>query len=352
MRSRRRSARDWPAPPTGDDPVTGAGQVDCFAALLPPRAICQNRTVSTDPGVCTVAHVSINNGSFDTGGGAITLVQSPAGPYGPGSRLVTLTATDADKLFDACQGTITVQDKEAPKLLNVPAPIKVEQTALASTPVTVPLPTATDNCSVLQVTSDAPAVFPLGVTTVMFTATDGAGNVTKAVTTVTVTDTRPPVIASVAAQPSSLWPPNHKMVPVTLTVDVSDIHDATPSCRVISITSNEPINGKGDGNTSPDWRIIDDLKVELRAERSRHGHGRVYTVTVRCTDDSGNSATRKVQVSVAHDRGKVAHARPDHDDERDDDDRGDSHHDRGKGHHDRGSGDRERSIQFDRIRID
>ena len=94
-------------PPTGEDPVTGAGQVDCFAALLPPRAICQNRTVNTDPGVCTAANVSINNGSFDTGGGAVTLMQSPAGAYGPGSTRVTLTATDADKLFDMCAGTIT-----------------------------------------------------------------------------------------------------------------------------------------------------------------------------------------------------------------------------------------------------
>jgi hypothetical protein len=289
--------------PAGEDSITGAGQVDCFAALLPPKAICQNRTVNTDPGLCTAANVSIDNGSFDTGGGVITLMQSPASPYALGNTLVTLTATDSDNLRDACQATIVVQDKEPPKLSNVPAPIKVEQTALAGTPVTVPLPTATDNCSVLPVTSDAPAVFPLGVTTVTFTATDGSGNITTAATTVTVTDTTPPVIAEVAAQPSSLWPPNHKMVPVTLTVDVSDICDATPSCTVVSIT-NEPINGKGDGNTSPDWRIIDNLKVELRAERAGGGSGRVYTVTVRCTDDSGNSAMRSVDVSVAHDQGK------------------------------------------------
>jgi hypothetical protein len=134
------------------------------------------------------------------------------------------------------------------------------------------------------------------------------------------------------------------MVPVTLTVDVSDIRDATPSCRVISITSNEPINGKGDGNTSPDWRIIDNLKVELRAERSRHGHGRVYTVTVRCLDDSGNSAMRNVLVPVSHDRGKVAHKRNDHHDDRDDDDddRREGDHDRGEGNHGRDEDDHDR----------
>jgi hypothetical protein len=290
--------------PAGEDSVTGAGQVDCFAALLPPTAVCQNRTVNTDPGVCTAANVSINNGSFDTPPGPVTLMQSPASPYPLGNTLVTLTATDADKLFTTCQATIKVVDVEPPVLHNVPAPIKVEQTALAGTPVTVPLPTATDNCSVVPVTSDAPAVFPLGVTTVTFTATDGSGNVTKATTTVTVVDTTPPVIHAVVASPDSLWPPNHKMVPVTLTVDVSDICDATPSCKVISISSNEPIDGKGDGHTSPDWTIIDNLPVQLRAERSGHGDGRVYTITVRCTDDSGNSATRSVNVVVDHDQGK------------------------------------------------
>jgi hypothetical protein len=292
-------------PPAGEDSTTGAGQVDCFAALLPPKALCQNRTVQTNPGVCTAANVSIDAGSFDTGGGAVTLAQSPASPYPLGSTLVTLTATDSDNLSDSCQATITVVDAEAPVLSNVPAPIKVEQTALAGTPVVVPLPTATDNCGgVVTVTSDAPAVFPLGVTTVTFTAKDASGNTATATTTVTVVDTTPPTINSVVASPASLGPPNHKMVPVTFTVDVSDICDAAPRCQVISITSNEPINGKGDGNTSPDWRIVDNLHVELRAERSGGGSGRVYTITVRCTDASGNSAVRNVNVTVAHDQGK------------------------------------------------
>ena len=320
-------------PPAGEDSVTGAGQVDCFAALLPPRAVCQNRTVNTDPGVCTAANVSIDNGSFDTGGGAITLMQSPASPYALGSTLVTLTATDSDNLRDTCQATIKVVDVQPPVLQNVPAPIKVEQTSMAGTPVTVPLPTATDNCSVLPVTSDAPAVFPLGVTTVTFTAKDGSGNIATAMTTVTVVDTTPPVIDDVAASPSSLWPPNHKMVPVTLTVDVSDICDATPSCKVISITSNEPVDGKGDGHTSPDWQIVDDLRVQLRAERAGGGNGRVYTITVRCTDDSGNSATRSVSVRVAHDQSKVHHHHDhDHGQGRDRDDDHDHDRDRDKDH--------------------
>ena len=88
--------------------------------------------------------------------------------------------------------------------------MKVEPTVLAGTPVSVPLPIATDNCSVQPVTSDAPAVFPLGVTTVTFTATDGAGNVTTAMTTVTVTDTSAPGRATVISGPTGPADPDQK----------------------------------------------------------------------------------------------------------------------------------------------
>jgi hypothetical protein len=293
-------------PPPGEDSTTGAGIVDCFLALGPPKALCQPRTVSTDAGVCSAANVSIDNGSFDRdhpANGPVTLSQLPASPYALGATLVTLTATDADNLFDSCKATITVNDTEKPVLSNVPAPITVEQTALAGTPVTVPLPTATDNCSVMPVVSDAPAVFPLGTTTVTFTATDGSGNTAKATTKVTVVDTTPPTINSVVATPDVLWPVNHKMIPVTVTVDVSDICDATPTCRIVAVTSNEPVDATGDGKTSPDWEIVGDLALKLRAERAGAGNGRVYTITVRCTDDSGNSSTKNVQVSVPHDLG-------------------------------------------------
>jgi HYR domain-containing protein len=198
----------------------------------------------------------------------------------------------------------SILDAVAPVLGNVPGPIQAEQTSLAGTSVIVPLPTATDNCDDnVTITSSAPAVFPLGTTTVTFTATDAAGNSSTATTTVTIVDTTPPTIHSVSANPSTLWPPNHKLRPVLVSVDVSDICDAHLDCLIISVSSNESINGLGDGNTAPDWVITGNLTVDLRAERSGTGDGRVYTITVRCTDDSGNSSTRAVQVTVAHDQG-------------------------------------------------
>jgi hypothetical protein len=44
--------------------------------------------------------------------------------------------------------------------------------------------------------------------------------------------------------------------------------------------------------------------MSLRAERSGTGSGRVYTITVQCTDAAGNSTTKTVTVTVAHDQAK------------------------------------------------
>ena len=215
---------------------------------------------------------------------------------------MTLNATDSDNLFSTCSAPVTVKDNQPPIILNVPAPITVEQTALAGTPVTVPLPTATDNRTVVTVVSNAPAVFSLGTTTVTFTAKDGSGKTATASTTVTVVDTPPPTINSVTAKPDTLWPVNHNMVGVT--VDVTDICGAQPTRKIVSVSSNDPVNGLGDGNTVPDWVIVGDLAVTLRAERAGTLTDRIYSITVRCTDDSGNSAQRVVRVTVPHDQRK------------------------------------------------
>jgi hypothetical protein len=70
------------------------------------------------------------------------------------------------------------------------------------------------------------------------------------------------------------------------------------------VSSNEPDNGLGDGDTANDWVITGPMTVQLRAERAGNGTGRVYTITVRCTDAAGNSSERTVTVSVPKSQGK------------------------------------------------
>jgi hypothetical protein len=111
-------------------------------------------------------------------------------------------------------------------------------------------------------------------------------------------------VATVSATPSLLWPPNHKMRPVKVRFTKSKNCNEPLSCKITSVTSNEPENGLGDGDTAPDWVITGDLTVNLRAERSGTGTGRVYTITLTCTDTLGTSSTGAVDVTVPHDKGK------------------------------------------------
>ncbi len=143
----------------------------------------------------------------------------------------------------------------------------------------------------------------LGANTFALTVDDGDGASHDDSVTITVVDTISPEITGASAAPSVLWPPNHKMQAVTVAVDVSDACDANPTCEIVSVTSDEPVNDKGDGNTSPDWEITGDLTVDLRAERSGQGDGRVYTITIECRDSSDNSSTTEVTVTVPHDQG-------------------------------------------------
>ncbi len=63
-------------------------------------------------------------------------------------------------------------------------------------------------------------------------------------------------------------------------------------------------NGTGDGDTAPDWVVLDDHHVQLRAERAGNGNGRVYTITTTCHDQYGNTSHSSTTVTVQHDNGK------------------------------------------------
>ena len=161
---------------------------------------------------------------------------------------------------------------------------------------------ATDACDPApSISNDAPPVLPMGETAVTFTATDASSNSASCTSSVRVGDTTPAALA-LALSPALLWPPNHKLVPVTAAVTAADRCDPAASFQLVSITSNEPPDGIGDGHRAPDIEGASfgaaDTSFALRAERSGAGVGRVYTVVYRATDATGNTSEATATVTV------------------------------------------------------
>ncbi len=122
---------------------------------------------------------------------------------------------------------------------------------------------------------------------------------------VTVQDTTAPDFTRTQLE-TNLWPPNHRMVLVATVAGVSDLADPSPAVS-IDVTSNQPIDGPGDGSTAPDWQVTengDSWEIRVRAERSGALGDRTYTITTTVADVAGNVASETCAVTVAHDRGR------------------------------------------------
>jgi hypothetical protein len=199
-----------------------------------------------------------------------------------------------DEHLNVTFGSFQVDVNDGLPKLTLPGVIYAEATSPAGAAVTYTV-TAT-NGGTVQCTPASGSTFPIGSTTVQCTATNAAGS-TQGSFTVNVFDTTPPQFVQVKATPDALWPPDHKMVAVTIQPVVYDAGDANPVVQIVSVTSNQPVEGTGDGDTAPDWQITGALTVNLRNERSGNAD-RVYTITLRATDATGNSSETTIDVKV------------------------------------------------------
>ena len=141
-----------------------------------------------------------------------------------------------------------------------------------------------------------------GTHTILLRTTDDDGGTNDDVVIVAIRDTSAPTVTMVISR-TTLWPPNHTMHVVSRGVSASDVCDPSPVV-LITVASDEPVNGLGDGDTAPDWSVqqtaLAVFDVSVRAERSGLGDGRVYTIGAVATDRAGNSASSRGSVTVPH----------------------------------------------------
>jgi len=235
-----------------------------------------------------------------------------------GVHTFTLTVTDPGNLSSTAKTVITVQAVNHPPVAVASADQTLECTgqgmrvmldgSKSSDPDGDALSFVWKNeaGSVVGTTAVVQLTPTMGTHAFTLTVTDTGGLSSMATTHVTVRDTTAPSL-TVTLSPNALWPPNHRLVQITATVVASHSCDPNPVVVLLSITSNEPDDGLGDGDQPNDIQAVgggpvpfgtDVQSFLLRAERSGMGTGRIYTVTYMARDASGNQSLASAQVSV------------------------------------------------------
>jgi len=121
------------------------------------------------------------------------------------------------------------------------------------------------------------------------TCVDAAGNgAASSVEVVVPRDTTAPTVTSISATPKHIWPPNNKMVPVSVYVSANDDVDNAPSCSLTSIS----------GAPSSDYEITGRFTANVRASKNDDGSTRAYSLKVTCADAAGNRSTAVAKVLI------------------------------------------------------
>jgi hypothetical protein len=270
--------------------VTDAGGLQATATQIvtvtddedPTIAAPADVTVSTDAGQCSASNVVLGSATFgDNCSGAIVTNNAPA-VFPKGSTIVTYIVTDAAGNQATATQIVTVTDDEDP---TVAAPAAVSVTADAgqcsASNVALGIATFGDNCPGSSVSNDAPAIFPVGNTTVTYTATDAVGNTATATQVVTVTDNQNPTLTAPAAVSVNADAGQCSANNVTL-----GNANAADNCGTVTITNNAPASFPV-GATTVTYTAID-----------AHGNSATATQLVTVTDNQNPSVIAPANITI------------------------------------------------------
>ncbi|HEX7845058.1 MAG TPA: T9SS type A sorting domain-containing protein [Chitinophagaceae bacterium] len=249
-------------------------------------------------GAATIAAADVEDGSTD--GCTIqsrTISQTNFDCNHVGANTVTFKVQDASGNSSTTTAIVTVEDKVAPEAKCKDVTIYLDATGKAGITAADIDNGSTDACGIksLSLSKTDYDCSNKGANTITLTATDNNGNTSTCTATVTVIDNVKPIITSVTANPASLWPSDRKMKSVTINTLFTDNCPGT----TWRITGVAIVQGNYADNNDPDWQIVNNTTVNLRAEPPKNGIKRVYRVTVTCTDAAGNTSSSGIDIAVA-----------------------------------------------------
>jgi hypothetical protein len=210
-----------------------------------------------------------------------------------GDTTVTWTVTDDSGNSTSDTQNVGIVDTTPPDLI-APDDITAECTSPDGTPVDLGAPTVSDICDAsVDVSNDAPALFPVGTTPVLWTAVDDSGNQSFDGQQVTVQDTIPPEIFCNA--PGFITPPD---TPISFTATAVDICDAAPS---VSITAYDCffLTKKGKRIDKTESCVVS-FEGTVITILDSGGVGDHITWTVQASDIYGNQAVETCEVLVVN----------------------------------------------------
>ena len=130
-----------------------------------------------------------------------------------------------------------------------------------------------------------------GVHSVHFYSTDNAGNVEATHTqTITVDETKP--VLAAATDPSTLWPPNGKMVTVNVSGKITDNLSGVDPAKGTYAVSDEYglVQPSGTFSVNADGTYSFTIQLEARRD-GQDKDGRIYTIIITDLDQAGNKGT-------------------------------------------------------------
>ncbi len=312
----------------GDGADVGAFEVQgTCSSNTPPDAVDDSASVLQDSGPNTI---DVLANDTDGNGDTLTITAVTQGMHGSvanngtsvsytpnaaffGSDSFAYTIDDGHSGTDTATVSVTVVHVNHPPVANADADSMDQDTTLTvSAPGVLGNDTDPDSDPLTAVHYTTPSHGTLagaanggfvytpspgftGTDSFTYAANDGTVDSNTATVTITVRDTQPPSLA-VSVTTALLWPPNHDLVDVGLSIGASD--NSGTAVTTLRVFSNEDDVTPANGDQSPDAKNIAAGTLRLRAERDAAGNGRIYLIAVSAADPSANTSRRCVAVVV------------------------------------------------------